>query len=294
MAEATMIVVDNSESSRNGDYVPSRWEAQADVVNLIFSTKTGANPESSVGLMNMGGNTPEILTTLTTDIGKILDGLHRTKIKGSSHFSTGINVAALALKHRENKSQKQRIIVFTCSPIAEDEKSLIKLSKRMKKNGISIDLIAFGELGEDNVKKLEAFNENCQSAEGSYLAVIQPSSNLLSDSIVTTPILAGEGAGGGAGGESGEGGANQFEFGVDPSQDPELAIALRLSYEEEKARQEREEKRAKEAEGKTELEKIPEGDEKQPLLDKGGEPSGGGSKEGEGDKKNDSDKMDTA
>lgn len=111
--EATMIVydhsaaytiranvyrVDNSEASRNGDYVPSRWEAQQDAVNLIFSAKTGANPESSVGLMSMGGNTPEILTTLTTDIGKILDGLHRTKIKGSSHFVTGINVAAVSLQ----------------------------------------------------------------------------------------------------------------------------------------------------------------------------------------------------
>lgn len=88
--------VDNSEASRNGDYVPSRWEAQQDAVNMIFSAKTGANPESSVGLMSMGGNTPEILTTLTTDIGKVLDGLHRTKIKGSSHFVTGINVAAVS------------------------------------------------------------------------------------------------------------------------------------------------------------------------------------------------------
>ena len=87
--------MDNSEASRNGDYVPSRWEAQSDAVNLIFSSKTNANPESSVGLMSMGGNQPEILTTLTTDIGKVLDGLHRTKIKGSSHFVTGINVAAV-------------------------------------------------------------------------------------------------------------------------------------------------------------------------------------------------------
>ena len=62
---------------------------------MIFSAKTGANPESSVGLMSMGGNTPEIITTLTTDIGRVLDGLHRTKIKGSSHFVTGINVAAV-------------------------------------------------------------------------------------------------------------------------------------------------------------------------------------------------------
>jgi 26S proteasome regulatory subunit N10 len=105
--------VDNSEASRNGDYVPSRWEAQQDAVNLIFSAKTGANPESSVGLMSMGGSTPEILTTLTTDIGKVLDGLHRTKIKGNSHFVTGINVAAV----RHNRiCHVQRLTTERSSP----------------------------------------------------------------------------------------------------------------------------------------------------------------------------------
>ena len=78
-------------------YRPSRWEAQVDAVHLIFSAKTGANPESSVGLMSMGGSTPEILTTLTTDMGKIINGLHRTKIRGTSHFCTGINVAAVRM-----------------------------------------------------------------------------------------------------------------------------------------------------------------------------------------------------
>jgi 26S proteasome regulatory subunit N10 len=205
----------------------------------------------------------------------------------------------LALKHRQNKAQKQRIIVFSCSPLEEDEKSLIKLSKRMKKTGISIDIIAFGELGEETTKKLEAFSENCQSAEGSYLAVVQPSSNLLSDSLVTTPILGGDGSGGGAGGaggasgEGGDTGGNSFEFGVDPSVDPELALALRMSYEEEKARQEKERKATEAAEGKTELEGIAEGDEKQPLLDDQGQPSGSGSKNNK-DKDSDSDEMDTA
>ncbi|KAG9188790.1 26S proteasome non-ATPase regulatory subunit 4 [Alternaria panax] len=292
-----MIVVDNSEASRNGDYVPSRWEAQQDAVNMIFSAKTGANPESSVGLMSMGGNTPEILTTLTTDIGKVLDGLHRTKIKGSSHFVTGINVAALALKHRQNKSQKQRIVMFNCSPIEEDEKNLIKLAKKMKKSGISIDIIAFGELSDDTMRKLQAFSDNVQSAEGSYLAIIPPSANLLSDSLITTPIVGGEGASN-AGGDSGSGGGgggpsggNDFEFGVDPSVDPELALALRMSFEEEKARQEKDKKTKEAAEGKSELEPVAEGDEKQPLLDNQGQPSGSGSKDKKDD---DSDKMDTA
>ncbi|KAJ8106469.1 hypothetical protein OPT61_g9517 [Boeremia exigua] len=294
--EATMIVVDNSEASRNGDYVPSRWEAQSDAVNLIFSSKTNANPESSVGLMSMGGNQPEILTTLTTDIGKVLDGLHRTKIKGSSHFVTGINVAALALKHRQNKSQKQRIIIFNCSPVEEDEKNLVKLAKKMKKTNISIDIVAFGELSDETLKKLRAFNENSQSAEGSYLAEVQPSGNLLSDSLVTTPVLGGDGSAGGAGagssgGDAGGSGGNDFEFGVDPSVDPELALALRMSFEEERARQEKDKKAQEAAEGKTELEGIAEGDEKQPLL---GDQSEGGGSSSKDKKKDDDDKMDTA
>jgi 26S proteasome regulatory subunit N10 len=99
--EAVMVVVDNSESSRNGDYTPTRFEAQADAVSLIFSAITQANPESSVGLMSMGGKGPEVLVTLTTDHGKILEGLHRTKskIRGGSHLATGIQIAGVSSLH---------------------------------------------------------------------------------------------------------------------------------------------------------------------------------------------------
>jgi 26S proteasome regulatory subunit N10 len=188
--------------------------------------------------------------------------------------------------------------MFNCSPIEEDEKNLIKLAKKMKKSGISIDIIAFGELSDDTTKKLQAFSDNVQSAEGSYLATIPPSANLLSDSLITTPILGGDGTSN-AGGESGSGGGgggpsggNDFEFGVDPSVDPELALALRMSFEEEKARQEKDRKTKEAAEGKSELEPVAEGDEKQPLLDDQGQPSGSGSKDKKKD--DDPDKMDTA
>jgi hypothetical protein len=96
--EAVMVVVDNSESSRNGDYQPTRFDAQADAANIIFQTITNSNPESSVGLMSMGGKGPEVLVTLTTEQGKILEGLHRTKNKilGTSHLATGIQVAGVS------------------------------------------------------------------------------------------------------------------------------------------------------------------------------------------------------
>ncbi|KAK5654947.1 hypothetical protein OQA88_6704 [Cercophora sp. LCS_1] len=291
--EAVMIVVDNSESSRNGDYTPTRFEAQADAVNIIFQNVVQGNPESSVGLMSMGGKGPEVLVTLTTDQGKILDGLHRTKkkIRGSAHLATGIQVAGLALKHRQNKSQRARIIVFVCSPVEEVESDLVKLAKKMKKNNTSVDFVLFGDTDEENHKKLEAFNRDVNGADkGSHLVVIHPSSKLLSDQLISTPILLGEGAASGSGGGGGEssGAANEdFPYGVDPSVDPELALALRMSMEEERARQEKLAREEAEKAQQTSLETVEEADESKPLLDKDGKPGGSGSKK-------DDDKMDTS
>jgi 26S proteasome regulatory subunit N10 len=198
------------------------------------------------------------------------------------------NKQKLALKHRQNKSQRQRIVVFTCSPIAEDEKSLVKLAKKMKKNGVSIDFVAFGEIDDDVEKKLFAFNENVKGGEGSHLAIIPPGPGLLSDQLVTSPILNGDGASGAGGMGGGEGGetANNFEFGFDPSVDPELALALRMSMEEEKARVDKAEKEKAAAEVKEPLSEIKEEDEAGPSKD---------ADEGKENKKDDdADKMDTA
>ena len=205
----------------------------------------------------------------------------------------------LALKHRQNHSQRQRIIVFTCSPVPEDDKTLVKLAKKMRKLGVSIDFVVFGELDDDVVRKLTAFNENVKGGDGSHLAIIPPGPGLLSNQLVTTPIIQGEGGaasggmnGGGAeGGESGGG----FEFGVDPSMDPELALALRMSMEEEKARVEKASKEKADEEAKTgdSLPEIKEEDGATPLLNKEGEASGSG--EGNQGKKedHDDDRMDT-
>lgn len=119
--EAVMAVVDNSESSRNGDYQPTRFDSQVDAVNILFQTITQGNPESSVGLMSMGGKGPEVLVTLTTEQGKILDGLHRTKKKigGSSHLKTGIQVATVC-RTRESRPLRHWLTSFRSSLSSTD------------------------------------------------------------------------------------------------------------------------------------------------------------------------------
>ena len=169
----------------------------------------------------------------------------------------------------------------------------------MKKTNVSVDFVAFGDLAAPSTKKLEVFNENVKSGDGSHLAIIPPGPMLISDQLITTPILGGDGTStrgqdGTAGGGEASGGGEGFEFGVDPSTDPELALALRMSMEEERARQEKEEK-AKQAASKEKMEGIPEeGGENEPLLDQNGEPSGSGGAGPSVKEDKDDDKMDTA
>lgn len=179
--------------------------------------------------------------------------------------------------------------MFVCSPIEEDESELVKLAKRMKKNTVSVDFVLFGDVDDDtNERKLRAFTEVFSGSEGNNLIVIPPSGKLLSDQLISTPLLLGEGAApGGGGGDVGGGGAGgDFgEFGFDPSTDPELALALRMSMEEERARQEKKAREEEDAAKKTSLEAVPEEGESAPLLNQNGEASGSGSGAQDGEKK---------
>lgn len=162
----------------------------------------------------------------------------------------------------------------------------------MKKNNVAVDFVNFGEVESDNTQKLQAFIEAVNSNDNSHMVTIPPGPQLLSDRLLATPIL-GEtgssesGAAGADGGTAGEG-SSGFEFGFDPNLDPELAMALRMSMEDEKARVAKAEKEKEEAEkkaageGSSNLDSVKEEDENTPLL-----------KDDKKDKKDD-DKMDIA
>lgn len=50
---ALVFSVDNSEYMRNGDFLPTRLQAQQDAVNIVCHSKTRSNPENNVGLITM-------------------------------------------------------------------------------------------------------------------------------------------------------------------------------------------------------------------------------------------------
>jgi len=233
--EAVMVCIDNSDFTRNGDYAPTRYVAQTDAVQIVCSSKTLQNPENSVGLLCTAGDRIEVLITPTMDLGRMATEIGKVKIGGGSDLLRGIQTAQLALKHRQNKNQKQRIVAFVGSPVTATEKELEVLGKNLKKNNVSLDLVSFGEVDE-NTAKLDKLLTAVNSGDSSHVVTVPVGPKLLSDVLLSSPILSdGEQIpgmeGGGGGGDAG------FEFGIDPTTDPELALALRISMEEERARQ---------------------------------------------------------
>lgn len=229
--ESTIICVDNSEYMRNGDFLPTRLQAQQDAVGIITQSKLRSNPESNVGLLTLSGLV-EVMVTLTTDSGKILAKLHAMQPKGDLKLLSGIKIAHLALKHRLGKNHKTRIVMFVGSPIEAEEKELIKIAKKLKKEKVSVDVVSFGE-DDCNKEMLGKFIETVNGRDGkdSHMLSI-PTGPHLSDALVSSAIVQGEDGSGAVPTGSG------FEFGIDPNEDPELALALRVSMEEQRARQE--------------------------------------------------------
>ncbi|KHG27540.1 26S proteasome non-ATPase regulatory subunit 4 -like protein [Gossypium arboreum] len=209
--EATMICIDNSEWMRNGDYSPSRFQAQADAVSLICGAKTQSNPENTVGILTMAGKGVRVLTTPTSDLGKILACMHGNL------------------------------------PIKYEKKVLEMIGKKLKKNSVALDIVDFGEDEDGKPDKLEALLASVNNNDSSHIVHVPPGQNALSDVLISTPVFTGDGEGGGGfAAHAASVGVTNFDFGVDPNIDPELALALRVSMEEERARQEAAAKKAAE------------------------------------------------
>ena len=244
--ESTIICLDTSEFMRNGDFTPTRHESQQDAANLVVGAKMQQNPESSVGVLTMAstgrGAGARVLVSPTDDMGNILNSLHNASVGGQLNFVEGVQVAQLALKHRRNKNGAQRIVLFVGSPVEAEQKALVKVGKLLKKNNIAVDVVVLGDR-DGNADKLRAFVDAANANDNSNLVAI-PAGVVPSDVLISSPVIQGKDSGGGSGGGEastggGGGGGGFAEFGgIDPNLDPELAMALRISMEEERARQE--------------------------------------------------------
>jgi len=179
--------------------------------------------------MARAGRAVVLCVTLTQDLAKMLAALHKVKIAGDADFLSAIQVAQLALRHRQNKRQEQRIVMFVGSPVRASDKDLKRIGGQLKKNKVAVDIINFGERNaEENEPKLKIFHDAVNNHDNSTLVNIPPGTTMLSEVLTQTSIVRGQGTDSSAGASTG--GADDFSvYGVDATTDPELLWALRES-----------------------------------------------------------------
>eukprot|EP00013_Stygamoeba_regulata_P004190 CAMPEP_0177638220 /NCGR_PEP_ID=MMETSP0447-20121125/5374_1 /TAXON_ID=0 /ORGANISM="Stygamoeba regulata, Strain BSH-02190019" /LENGTH=179 /DNA_ID=CAMNT_0019140171 /DNA_START=228 /DNA_END=764 /DNA_ORIENTATION=- len=176
--EATFLCLDTSEWMRNGDYSPSRLEIQADAANR------------------------EMLITLSSDIGCLLECMTKVKVEGKIDIVAALKTVQLALKHRQNKAQRQRAILFVGSPVCADKAEVVRMAKRLKKNNVAVDVISFGEV-EENAEVLQALVDNVNANGNSHILTVPPGPHILSDQLWNSPIIMTNASGGGGSGSGG-------------------------------------------------------------------------------------------
>merc|ERR1719235_1744946 len=176
--EATVVCLDTSEWMRCGDYAPTRLRAQA-------------NPENAVGVLTMGGS-PRVLATPTSDLGRVLAAVHGASAEdgGSVQLGSSVAVAQLALKHRQNKNQRQRIVVFAGSPIVETPEALSKVGKKLRRNNVAVDIVAFGGAEQEgNLEKLRALHKAVDLNGNSHFLEVSPDAGALCDCLLGSPVF---------------------------------------------------------------------------------------------------------
>merc|ERR1711884_40001 len=117
--------------------------------------------------------------TLSAEVKEMHKYIKAVTLSGKLDLLHSLQKAQLALKHRQNKNQRMRVVAFVASPICEGqepadvEAALVKQAKKMKKTNISVDIVNFGETAQ-NTAILEAFIASVNKDSKSHLVNIPP------------------------------------------------------------------------------------------------------------------------
>jgi 26S proteasome regulatory subunit N10 len=214
--EAVVILIDNSESSINGDFYPNRLDAEKIAAERLFQYILRQSAKTQISVGTLGSKQFGIQASLTTRQEKVSKAIAQIKRGGRAELEQGVRCAFLALRHRDPRLSKRRVIVLIGSQHTMTEESADKLAADANREGVAIDIVAFGddvndiEVLESLVSKIQAPSNFVRANSGTVI---------LSDIILSSPIGPGEGS---------------SRTILDPSMedDPDVALAIRQSLEQ--------------------------------------------------------------
>ncbi len=125
------------------------------------------------------------------------------------------------MKHRTNKNQKERVVVFLASEISGSQDNLLTIAKQFRRNGTNLDIV--NVCCPSNKQIIEKMMDIVNVEDKSNFLNYEGGMTLLVDSLKSSPIMNNIGAIG--------------QLPNNDYMDEELQMVLRISLEEEQKRQ---------------------------------------------------------
>ena len=217
-SQAIVFLVDNSATSIDGDFYPSRLEAQKIAINRIVRHFERSRRKMQFALGALAMPNTGIVASLS-DSRTILRFLDRlTPGEGLANIDKGIRCAMLSLHQcdSDNTRPVKRIIVMIGSETTPEwsERVCDDLVEHLRRESVSLDVVAFGS--DVSTVALQYIVAQAQSSDPkgpqSHYVECPAGGSLLSDMILDSPI-----------------GYSVYTEPVLDDNDPDLAETLRLS-----------------------------------------------------------------
>ena len=135
----------------------------------------------------MAGKRVEMISTLTNDESRLLGATSNIPLNGECDITSALSIAILCLKHRINKNQKQRIILFVGSPVQNKQEKFVQIGKKLKKYNVAVDIISFGNVDE-NREPLNVLLKEVNNSENSSILEV-PIGGFIMDALLGSPIM---------------------------------------------------------------------------------------------------------
>jgi len=184
-ARSTIVLIDNSKETINGDFYPDRLAAQRICVERLFDNQLSVNKDCELGIITMSSPENGIRISLSENKMKILSVLG--SISRGDHLidiTKSIKCAIIALSHSRKPRNERRILVFVASPhlLSIEEKNELRIL--LKESSVILDVVIISEFVNDT-KNLRDLSRS--SSNATFLELLQCHS-VISDYVLASHI----------------------------------------------------------------------------------------------------------
>jgi 26S proteasome regulatory subunit N10 len=218
LPQAIVFLIDNCSTSLNGDFYPSRLEAQKTAVERLASYFSKQNSKSQFAIGSLASAQFGVFASLTNITATLFHRLPTLQRGGNSDLCRGIRCAFLALHLRDSTIKHKRVIAMIGSApepaVSPQLADSIALAASLE--GVCLDIVAFGK--DVEVEPLQYLIRKIANS-GSHFVFCPPRGIILSDAILSSDI--------------GPGMTESRRLNMAIEEDPDLALTIQLSMQDQ-------------------------------------------------------------